>query len=182
MMSDALYFLADAWIRVKPTSIQNCWDHTNILNFRTNKESIDDDELLPTTELPLDNDLVEELNNIISDLPGNKDSEGRRMATTLDELDLYADESTLIVVLPKTVDFLEEGNEDEEEEEIVDTKLIRADLKRSYETILYYYTAFDDKDNAMLKVITRKLDEIRTEEAAERKQSNFCDYFAPRKH
>ena len=64
-------------------------------------ESIDDEGLLSTTDLPLDNDLVEELNDIISDLPGNKDSEGRQMVTALNELDLYADESSLIVVQPR---------------------------------------------------------------------------------
>lgn len=82
---DALYFLADAWIRVKPKSIKNCWDHTNILNFKINKESIDDEALLPTAELPLDDDLVQELSDIISDLPGNKDDEGRQITTALSD-------------------------------------------------------------------------------------------------
>jgi hypothetical protein len=103
---DALYFLADSWIKVKPQTIQNCWDHTKILNYKfTDKERIKSEDVLPTFELPLDDGLVNQLNEIIPDLPGNRSEDGNQLVTAVDELDLNADEFDLIVFNPEMVEF-----------------------------------------------------------------------------
>jgi hypothetical protein len=182
---DALYVLVDFWIKVKPLSILNCWNHTNFLNSKPGKGSVDEEELLPTTELPLDDDLVEELNAIIPSLSGNKDDKGRQLVSAVDQLDLTADESTLIVVEPPIVEFVDDENEaevveekiEEEKEEVIDVQKIREDLKRSYETILYHTVPLDDKENTTFKVMRRKLNELRPEEIAEEKQRDVRVYF-----
>ncbi|KAG1088703.1 hypothetical protein G6F42_020193 [Rhizopus arrhizus] len=75
---DVLYFSADSWICVKPETIQNSWDRTKFLNFKFNdrKRSIETDSTIPTFELPLDDDLVNRLNETIPDLPGNQSNDG----------------------------------------------------------------------------------------------------------
>ncbi|KAK4520389.1 uncharacterized protein ATC70_008523 [Mucor velutinosus] len=74
---DALYFLADSWIKVKPQTIQNCWDHTKILDFKfAQRQRVDSEDVLPSFELPLDDDLVRQLNEIIPELPGNRSNDG----------------------------------------------------------------------------------------------------------
>ncbi|KAG2203681.1 hypothetical protein INT46_003328 [Mucor plumbeus] len=100
--------------------------------------------------------------------------EGHCLISTVNQLDLNADELNLIVSEPHSVEFVESENEkkveeEEEKPETVDVKQIRADLKRSYETILYHTIALDEKEIDMLKVVKRKLNEIRSEEEAEKK-------------
>ena len=133
--------------------------------------------------MPLDTDVIDKLNSIIADLPGNWDSEGHCLISTVNQLDLNADELNLIVSEPHSVEFVESENEkkveeEEEKPETVDVKQIRADLKRSYETILYHTIALDEKEIDMLKVVKRKLNEIRSEEEAEKKTNWYARLFS----
>jgi hypothetical protein len=105
-------------------------------------------------------------------------------------LDLNADESNLILCQPEFVEFdddneegqvtnVEDVEDEEDEEDEVDVKEIREKLKKAYETILYHTLATDDQDRSMLKTIRKKLDGIRSEEAAEKKQVDVRNYFQP---
>ena len=80
---DILYFSADSWICIKLQTIQNCWDRTKALNFKFNdrKRSTETDSATPTLELPLDDDLVNQLNKIIPDFPGNQSNDGTTLVT-----------------------------------------------------------------------------------------------------
>lgn|GEM_PF-6514016 len=186
---DALYFLADSWIKVKPQTIQNCWDHTKILDFKfAQRQRVDSEDVLPSFELPLDDDLVSQLNEIIPELPGNRSNDGVQLVTEVNDLDLNADESDAIVFNPVIVEF-EDGDDvthgsqelevEEEPVEIydVDTKEIREKLKHAYETILYHTIPMDEKEKSMLKTIRRNLNDIRSEEVAEKNQTDLRDYF-----
>ncbi|KAK4510997.1 Translocation protein S62 [Mucor velutinosus] len=186
---DALYFLADSWIKVKPQTIQNCWDHTKILDFKfAQRQRVDSEDVLPSFELPLDDDLVSQLNEIIPELPGNRSNDGVQLVTEVNDLDLNADESDAIVFNPVIVEF-EDGDDvthrsqelevEEEPVEIydVDTKEIREKLKHAYETILYHTIPMDKKEKSMLKTIRRNLNDIRSEEVAEKNQTDLRDYF-----
>jgi len=189
---DALFFLADSWLKIEPQTIKNCWDHTKILDFKfADRERIETEEAIPNFELPLSDALVRRFNEIIPDLPGNRDDNGNPLVTELDGLDLAANESDLIVFQPELVEFHEDNDgedreepvvveekEDESEEEVVDVKEIREKLKQSYETILYYSLPMDDQDRSMLKTIRKKLDEIRSEEVGEKKQTTLRNYFS----
>ncbi|KAG1080318.1 hypothetical protein G6F42_023395 [Rhizopus arrhizus] len=188
---DILYFLADSWISVNPQTVQNCWDHTKILDFKFNdrEKTIQNDSAIPTFELPLDDDLINRLNEIIPDLPGNQGSDGTSLVTRVEELDLYADESNLIVSQSDSVEFDHDDDCDNEEEredlkaenvvKEVDVKEVRQKLKHAYETILYHTLATDDQDRMMLKIARKKLDEIKSQEVAEKKQADVRAYFQP---
>ncbi|KAK4509834.1 uncharacterized protein ATC70_007138 [Mucor velutinosus] len=186
---NALYFLADSWIKVKPQTIQNCWDHTKILDFKfAQRQRVDSEDVLPSFELPLDDDLVSQLNEIIPELPGNRSNDGVQMVTEVNDLDLNEDESDAIVFNPVIVEF-EDGDDvtqgsqelDVEEEPVeiydADTKEIREKLKHAYETILYHTIPMDEKEKSMLKTIRRNLNDIRSEEVAEKNQTDLRDYF-----
>lgn len=109
---DVLYFSADSWVCVKPETIQNSWDRTKFLNFKFNHRtrSIETDSAISTFELPLDDDLVNHLNEIIPGLPGNQTDDGTSsLMTGVEELeDFYANESNLIISLPDSVEFDED--------------------------------------------------------------------------
>ncbi|KAK4508969.1 Bud site selection protein, Revert to axial protein 1 [Mucor velutinosus] len=186
---DALYFLADSWIKVKPQTIQNYWDHTKILDFKfAQRQRVDSEDVLPFFELPLDDDLVSQLNETTPELPGNRSNDGVQLVTEVNDLDLNADESDAIVFNPMIVEF-EDGDDvthrsqelevGEEPVEIydVDTKEIREKLKHAYETILYQTIPMDEKEKSMLKTIRRNLNDIRSEEVAEKNQTDLRDYF-----
>lgn len=190
---DALFFLADAWRKVKPETIKNCWDHATILNFKfPDQERIETEDAIPTFRLPLDDTVVRNLNEIIPDLPGNRDDNGNPLVTEVEELDLAADESDSMVFRPELVQINEDGTvkiadeideeeteiESDEEEEVVDVKEICRNLKQAYETILYHSLAMDNQDISMLKTVLKKLGEIRSEEIAEEKQTTLLNYFS----
>ncbi|KAK4513285.1 uncharacterized protein ATC70_011853 [Mucor velutinosus] len=173
-----------------PQTIQNCWDHTKILDFKfAQRQTVDsEDDVLPSFELPLDDDLVSQLNEIIPELPGNSSNDGVQMVAEVNDLDLNADESDAIVFNPVVVKF-EDGDDvsqgsqelevEEEPVEIydVDTKEIREKLKHAYETILYHTIPMDEKEKFMLKTIHRNLNDIRSEEVAEKNRTDLRDYF-----
>ena len=98
------------------------------------------------------------MNKLIPCPSENKDDEGHQLVLTVDQLDMNADESTLIIAKPPTtVEFFDDKNETQivekiKQEEVIDDKQIRADLKqRSYETILYHTVPLNDEKNAIVK-------------------------------
>ena len=102
-----MWFLADAWLKVKVSTIENCWNHTNILRSKRCREldeetnQTDKDFVLPSEEgLPLDDEVVHTINKLLPDLPGDNN------ITSIEELDLEANESDVIVTQPS---YNEEG-------------------------------------------------------------------------
>ena len=157
---DAMWFLADAWLKVKVSTIENCWNHTNILQSKHCREleeetnQTDKDFVLPPEEgLPLDDEVVQTINKLLSDLPGNNN------ITSIEELDLEANESDVIVTQPsynegavyigddeyfiptnnnqQDEDDEEEEEEEEQEKEEEDPKAV--DIYQLYIFIIGYY-------------------------------------------
>ncbi|KAG1033463.1 hypothetical protein G6F43_013569 [Rhizopus delemar] len=108
-------YITNAWLKVKPETIKNCWQHTKILAFK--EKTICDFEPVeyPTSALPLEEEIVVEINGMIPDLPGNFNNE----VTDVSQLNLEADESDMIVCYTANTTNNEEtaeGNIDETEE------------------------------------------------------------------
>ncbi|KAK4511368.1 uncharacterized protein ATC70_012583 [Mucor velutinosus] len=176
-----------AGLSLKQSKIAGIIRRSLIFKF-AQRQRVDSEDVLPSFELPLDDDLVSQLNEIIPELPGNRSNDGVQLVTEVNDLDLNADESDAIVFNPVIVEF-EDGDDvthgsqelevEEEPVEIydVDTKEIREKLKHAYETILYHTIPMDEKEKSMLKTIRRNLNDIRSEEVAEKNQTDLRDYF-----
>ncbi|KAG1088583.1 hypothetical protein G6F42_020228 [Rhizopus arrhizus] len=140
----AMIYIASSWKNVKPETIANCWRHTNMLSFKDKPtgDSSDDFELpqFPTCSLPLEQTVVDELNRIIPDLPGNTNNE----VTRVSELDLETDEdSMLLMELPGLTtddDFLEStvGNKEFDEEEPVNVNESKKRFREACEDYLKF--------------------------------------------
>jgi hypothetical protein len=107
----AMFFVANAWLKVKPATIKNCWRLTNILAI---KEGTTDGRPVeyPTTALPLEEEITAELNGMLSDLPGNDNG-----ITNIEQLDLETDETNMMM-FHKPInmdDDVEEINDEEED-------------------------------------------------------------------
>ncbi|EIE86859.1 hypothetical protein RO3G_11570 [Rhizopus delemar RA 99-880] len=91
--AQAMFSLANAWLKVKPETTKNFWQHTKILAFK--ERTICDFEPVeyPTSALPLEEEIVAELNGMLPNLPGNFDNK----VTDVSQLNLEADESEMIV-------------------------------------------------------------------------------------
>ncbi|KAG1124159.1 hypothetical protein G6F42_009882 [Rhizopus arrhizus] len=115
---DALFFLADSWLKIEPQTIKNCWDHTKIVDFKfDDREEIETKDAIRNFNLPVSDALVRRFNEIIPDLPGNRDGDGNPLVTELGGLDLAADESDLIVFRPEPVEIHEDKNDGENSEQ-----------------------------------------------------------------
>lgn len=115
---DALFFLADSWLKIEPQTIKNCWDHTKIVDFKfDDREEIETKDAIRNFNLPVSDALVRRFNEIIPDLPGNRDGDGNPLVTELGGLDLAADESDLIVFRPELVEIHEDKNDGENSEQ-----------------------------------------------------------------
>ncbi|KAI9473569.1 MAG: hypothetical protein EXX96DRAFT_640712, partial [Benjaminiella poitrasii] len=102
---------ADSWLKVKPSTIRNCWEKTKIINFKfSNNANYDDPDELPDASdvVPLGENTVNPINDIIPQLPGN--------TTDIDQLELDTDEESLIICKPSFVemDITEEVEETKE--------------------------------------------------------------------
>lgn len=181
----ALYYLADAWLKVQPSTIANCWRHTNILGFKTGNSIASNEDLIQSEALPLESYVVEPLRELIPHLPGNTAENGASIVRSLDQLDLEADESSLLTTPPLIeIDSEDTGDEEnleeeEEEEEEVDILKSRNELKRAYQMILCHTIEVEDDDRAVVSIARRKLDEIRYEELLEKKQTDVRQFFQP---
>ncbi|KAG1627783.1 hypothetical protein G6F44_012096 [Rhizopus delemar] len=162
--AQAMFFLANAWLKVKPETIKNCWQHTKILAFK--ERTICDFEPVeyPTSALPLEEEIVAEINGMIPDLPGNFDNK----FTDVSQLNLEADESEMIVCYTTSttnneetaegnVDETEENDNTEQDEQRVDIVECKKRLREAYETILMYEVPLDDLDRKLHRRIRMRL-------------------------
>ncbi|KAG1626081.1 hypothetical protein G6F44_012526 [Rhizopus delemar] len=111
----AMFSLANAWLKVKPETIKNCWQHTKILAFKERTICDFDPVEYLTSALPLEEEIVAELNGMPPNFPRNFDNK----ATDVSQLNLEADESEMIVCYTRSTTNNEEtaeGNIDETEE------------------------------------------------------------------
>ncbi|KAG1056594.1 hypothetical protein G6F43_001539 [Rhizopus delemar] len=162
--AQAMFFLANAWLKVKPETIKNCWQHTKILAFK--EKTICDFEPVeyPTSALPLEEEIVAELNGMLPDLPGNFNNE----VTDVSQLNLEADENDMIVcyitsttnneeTTEGNVDETEENDNTEQDEQCVGIVECKKRLREAYETILMYEVPLDDLDRKLHRRIRMRL-------------------------
>ena len=144
----ALFMLAEAWLRVKPLTINNCWVHTKIL---LNTAEVVSEP--PTTSLPLEDDVVDRINELLPQLPGVDTEDGLDLA----DFDLNSDESQMIIT--DTLDVMVDQNEDEveEEEEFVDVEKNRRRLKEALETILAHDFPVNELEQKVHRCLGQKL-------------------------
>jgi hypothetical protein len=176
----AMFFLADAWLKVKPETIKNCWRHTRILEFKENTFS-NQEITYPTIAWPLDKEISAELNAMLPSLPGNDGNQ----VTDIAELDLEADEDELVL----TSHQIELENNDEEREKIpeeeidadateeIDINECKKRLREAYETILIYEVPQDDLDRQFHKRVRTRLAQSRADSIASREQTDLRSYF-----
>lgn len=63
---EAMFFIAQSWHKVKPETIQKCWGHTNVLAY-WNSPGVETEVQLPSESLPLEEYVVEKLDDILSE-------------------------------------------------------------------------------------------------------------------
>src|ERR1051325_7957962 len=116
---EAMYFIAKCWLEVKPQTINNCWKHTKLLEYKEKGVTGDETTVVeyPTSSLPLDDGLVIELNSILPDLPGITED-----VTDIHQLDLETDEDTM--VLHSIVENLNHGDNDNDEDEDAEEEVV----------------------------------------------------------
>ncbi|OBZ85254.1 hypothetical protein A0J61_06690, partial [Choanephora cucurbitarum] len=146
----ALFMLAEAWLRVKPMTINNCWVHTKVL---LNTAEIVSDP--PTTSLPLEDDVVDRINELLPQLPGIDAEDGLDLAG----FDLDSGENHMIIT--ETFEVIEDQ---EEEEETVDVEENRRRLREALETVLAFEFSLDEFDQMVHRRLGQKLQAIRAEE------------------
>ena len=165
----ALFMLAEAWLRVKPLTIKNCWVHTKIL---LNTAEVVSDP--PTTSLPLEDDVVDRINELLPQLPGIDTEDGLDLA----DFDLNSGENQMIIT--DTLDVMEdqEEEEEEEEEEFVDVEENRRKLKKALETILAQDFPLNEFHQKVHHRLGPKLQAIRAEELKSMNQSDLQSFFS----
>ncbi|KAI9481645.1 MAG: hypothetical protein EXX96DRAFT_480481 [Benjaminiella poitrasii] len=187
----ALFFWADSWLKVKPSTIRNCWEKTKIIDFKfSNDVTYDDLDKLPGASevVPLDEDIVNSIIDIIPQLPGNTtDSHGHQLISRVDQPELNTNEESLIVCQPSfvEVDTAEEVEEevtpteieDDVVEEDVDTEKTRSELKRAWEVIMLNEVPYNEESHSVIKNCRRRIAEYKLEEIVERKQTDLREYF-----
>lgn len=184
----AMWFLADAWTRVKVPTIKNCWEHTNILQFKHRRDLSNEPDATgsdfvspPDEGLPLDDDIVLKIDKLAPQLILD---DGQQVSESY-ELDLEADESDLVVAEPydavrSTAGTEKEVEEEEEAEEAEESyKSKRNNLKRGLELILMNASPGVDNDEELFKCAAKKLKTIKEEEISEKKQTNLLQFFTP---
>lgn len=202
---EALWFLAESWLNVKASTIKNCWDHTNIIQFKTralsNDTGNDSDHLIPDLGLPIDDDLAHRLKGVVSELSVMLEGEGPA-SNDISEFNLEADESDLLVTQPYDTESITVGTpsstdsgiggeiegameEDEEHQEAEESheefqyfKDLRSKMKFSYETLLRNFVPRDDTDDKLIKRLRANLDEIKADEISEKKQTDLRQFFS----
>jgi hypothetical protein len=177
---EAMFFLANAWLKIRPETIKNCWRHTRILDFKENPV-LDGEVEYPTTSLPLEEDVTTELNEMLPNLPGNTNNE----VTDISQLDLETDESEIsndaveeIVESNENEDAAQEEEPDINDAEPIDIKECKKKLREAYEAILKYEVPLDDLDRQIHKHVRRRLAESRAEVIAEREQKKLAHFLS----
>ncbi|KAG1544929.1 hypothetical protein G6F49_010948 [Rhizopus delemar] len=118
----------------------------------------------PTSALPLEKEIVAELNGILPDLPGNFDNK----VTDVSQLNLEADESEMIVCYTT-----KENDNTEQDEQRVDIVECKKRLREAYETILMYEVPLDDLDRKLHRRIRMRLADT-CAELNKTKEENRC--------
>ncbi|KAG1039509.1 hypothetical protein G6F43_012486 [Rhizopus delemar] len=118
----------------------------------------------PTSALPLEKEIVAELNGILPDLPGNFDNK----VTDVSQLNLEADESEMIVCYTT-----KENDNTEQDEQRVDIVECKKRLRKAYETILMYEIPLDDLDRKLHRRIRMRLADT-CAELNKTKEENRC--------
>ncbi|KAI8373791.1 hypothetical protein BD560DRAFT_466995 [Blakeslea trispora] len=160
----AMFFLAASWLEVKPETIKNCWRHTRILESK-------EDEMVepPTTALPLEQEIVDSLNCLIPQLPGNQNE----TVKTVSDLDLNVDEAEMMLVTSVQDAGDEEALGEEEEEDIFyDVEATKKRLRECYEFILNHDIPEDDIETSMHRRYRRRIAAARAEVINAREQTN----------
>ena len=159
----ALFMLAEAWLRVKPMTINNCWVHTKVL---LNTAEVVSDP--PTASLPLEDDVVYRINELLPQLPGIDAEDGLDLA----DFDLDSGENHIIII--ETFEVIEDQ---EEEEKTVDVEENRRRLKEALETVLAFDFPLDELDQKVHRRLGQKLQAIRAEELKSMNQSDLRSFF-----
>lgn len=173
----AMYYIAASWLKVTPDTLKNCWRHTNILGFMDKNHAIESSDVqFPNKPLDLEQAVVEGLNSIISELPGNNDE-----VYHVSELDLETDESSMILTEPTGTDGIAQDEEEDEEEaeetEGVEIDLCKKRLREAYETILEYEIPLDDLDRQFHRRVRMRLADSRAEYIRSKNQTDLRSYF-----
>ena len=146
-------------------------------------DATDSDFVYPPDEgLPLDDELVRQIDQLVPELPLN---DGQVVESH--ELDLEADESDLVVTEPygaatieeEEVEEQEEVGVEEEEDQVAGYKKKRNNLKRALEVILLNITPGVDNDEDLFICASKKLKAIKEEETSEKKQTTILQFFTP---
>lgn len=179
----AMIYIATAWKKVNPETIANCWRHTNMLSFMDRPLSDDSEDFelpqFPTSSLPLEQSVVDELNRIIPDLPGNQDNEVAHVS----ELDLETDESSMLIMevpdLPTVDNSLEDeavGGE-EFDEEVVDVEENKKRFRDACEDYLKFDFPQDEIDQLVHRRIRQRLADARAEYNNSKVQADIRSFF-----
>ncbi|KAG1562381.1 hypothetical protein G6F47_000981 [Rhizopus delemar] len=157
-------YITNAWIKVKPETIKICWQHTKILAFK--ERTICDSEPVgyPTSALPLEEEIVAELNGMLPDIHVKFDNK----VTDVSQLSLEADESEMIVCYTTSItnneetaegniDETEKNDNTEQDEQCVDIVECKNRLREAYETIIMYEVPLDDLDRKLHRRIRMRL-------------------------
>lgn len=181
----AMFFLANAWLKIKPETIKNCWKHTNLLALLSKEAHNDENYVVevPTSGLPLETEVANTLAELIPVLPGN---EGE--ITCVSELDLEAEESS-IVLFPQ---YILDGNNEADDGDIAnDTECALnedvlsdfelAEQKKiliaTYENILKYEFPVTDIQHQYHRFIRNTLADFRAESNNSKEQTNLRSFF-----
>ncbi|KAG2232621.1 hypothetical protein INT48_001310 [Thamnidium elegans] len=174
---EAMFFVAEAWLKVKPETIKNCWKHANLLAF---KDCPVESVTYPESPLPLVEEDAEGINSMIADLPGNFDGE----VTNVHDLDLETDENEMMLCYQQLdldtdepsmeLEEVEEVEEEEENEEAIAGRKRR--LRESYESILMYDFPVTDFERQVHRYIRAKLADSRSEVMALKEQADLRSY------
>ncbi|EIE80212.1 hypothetical protein RO3G_04917 [Rhizopus delemar RA 99-880] len=146
----AMFSLANAWLKIL------AFKERTICDF-------DPVEYL-TSALPLEEEIVAELNGMPPNFPRNFDNK----ATDVSQLNLEADESEMIVCYTRSttnneetaegnIDETEENDNTEQDEQRVDIVEYKKRLREAYETILMYKVPLDDLDRKLHRRIRMRL-------------------------
>lgn len=178
----AMFYVAHSWLAIKSETINNCWKHTNLLKILSKEHSNDDscDVSIPSHDLPLDEEVSAELNEMLPRLPGNIDNEIQDVS----ELDLDAGESDLMLFPPITVGALDQVSDEEVEDEAIEEELApweiaeqKRFLREGYESILKYETPTTQFQFEVHRYARSRLAEFRAEANNSKQQTDLRSFF-----
>ncbi|KAG1632517.1 hypothetical protein G6F44_010696 [Rhizopus delemar] len=138
----------------------------------------------PTSALPLEEETVAELNEMLPNFPRKFDNK----VTDVSQLNLEADESEMIVCYTTSttnneetaegnIDETEENDNTEQDEQRVDIVECKKRLREAYETILMYEVPLDDLDRKLHRQIRMRLADSCAKLDKSKEQTDLQSYF-----